>query len=83
MLCGASWPAYYGESIMTHPSDGPARPPDSPALQRAESALDEAATAVGRSPAEQAPLLAAAQARLAELLVEGATPDAADAPTQN
>lgn len=70
MPCGASWYAYYGESIMSQHSDGAARPPDSPALERAEHALDAAAAASESSPADQAPLLGAAQARLAELLAD-------------
>lgn len=53
-------------------TDDAARPPDSPALQRAESAIRDAQAAAEAGPAEQAPLLAEAQARLADLLAERA-----------
>lgn len=55
---------------MTENADDPPRPPDSLALQRAESALRDAHAAAETSPDEQAPLLAEAQARLADLLAE-------------
>jgi hypothetical protein len=82
-LCAASWPAYYGDDTMTEPVDGPPRPADSPALRRAEAALSAAAAAATSTPTEQAPLLADAQVRLAELLAEAPTADSPGTSSQH
>lgn len=68
---------------MTTQSDDPQRPPDSPALRRAEQALRALADLADEDPAQQLPALTEAQQALADLLAEqpAADPSAA-APTQ-
>lgn len=68
---------------MIEPLDGPPRPADTPALQRAEAALSAADAVAASSPAEQAPLLADAQVRLAELLAEAPTAESPGTSSQH
>jgi hypothetical protein len=55
---------------MTEQQDAAPRPPDSPALRRAEQALQDVAGKQEAPPADQVEPLAAAQAALADLLAE-------------
>lgn len=60
------------DTMTEQPAASP-RPPDSPALQRAEQALRDVEQHADADPAEQAPLLAQAQSALAALLAEQPT----------
>lgn len=80
MQCAGRWPAYYGDLTMTSHTEGPPRPPDTPALRRAEAALSEVEAAAEATPAEQAPLLAAAQSELSALLAEEPASPVVDLP---
>lgn len=60
------------DTMTEQPAASP-RPPDSPALQRAEQALRDVEQHAEADPAEQAPVLAEAQSALAALLTEQPT----------
>jgi hypothetical protein len=67
------------DTMTEQPAASP-RPPDSPALQRAEQALHDVERVADADPAEQAPLLAEAQSALAALLAEQPATAATGAP---